>query len=114
VYGPIRDKWASLGWETGSLSYPASNPVTIANGGSKQEFRGGAIYFKPELGAFPVSGLIRGYYLSMGAENSIVGYPRADPTRTFTVSGWATVQRFQGGKITCKDSGSCSFSFGPF
>lgn len=52
VHGAIRDKWASLGWETGRLRYPTSDEREGPNGhGRISQFQGGAIHWTPEKGA---------------------------------------------------------------
>lgn len=42
VYGDIRQKWATLGWERGSLGYPTSDEYAIA-GGRRNDFVNGSI-----------------------------------------------------------------------
>lgn len=42
VWGPVRDKWSSLGWETSALGYPISNVYNI-HLGQRCEFQGGSI-----------------------------------------------------------------------
>ncbi|HEY1635857.1 MAG TPA: hypothetical protein VGF64_13930 [Acidimicrobiales bacterium] len=44
VHGLIRDKWASLGWETGCLGYPISDELAVA-GGRVSNFQKGTISF---------------------------------------------------------------------
>ncbi|MFD8500626.1 AbfB domain-containing protein [Amycolatopsis sp. NPDC059657] len=46
VYGPIRTKWASMGWETSWLGYPTSDEFDIP-GGRRSEFEGGHIDWDP-------------------------------------------------------------------
>jgi uncharacterized protein with LGFP repeats len=42
VYGPIRDRWAQMGWERSSLGYPTSDVYPTATG-QRCEFQGGSI-----------------------------------------------------------------------
>ena len=50
IYGAIREKWASLGWERGVVGYPAGAEAP-AHGGAVQPFRGGFIAWHPSIGA---------------------------------------------------------------
>ncbi|RZU33768.1 hypothetical protein [Blastococcus saxobsidens] len=43
VIGPLRDRWAALGWETGRLGYPTREAAAYAHGGSWQLFQGGIV-----------------------------------------------------------------------
>lgn len=43
VYGDIRAKWASLGWERSQLQYPIEAEHDQAGGGRTQRFQGGVI-----------------------------------------------------------------------
>ncbi len=57
IHGPIRDKWASLGWETNpALGYPISDVVAtysaVYGSGSYSQFQHGYIYWYPSTGAF--------------------------------------------------------------
>lgn len=59
VYGAIRDKWASMGWETSPLGYPVDHEQPTFDGvGRRQHFQGGMISWHPETGAHVVWGLI--------------------------------------------------------
>ncbi|WP_431879610.1 choice-of-anchor D domain-containing protein [Amycolatopsis sacchari] len=44
IYGAIRDKWASMGWERSNLGYPTSDEYGI-NGGRRNDFVRGWITF---------------------------------------------------------------------
>ena len=44
VFGAIRDKWASLGWNDGQLGYPL-DAEAAASGGRIQHFQHGGIFF---------------------------------------------------------------------
>ncbi|GAA3081608.1 hypothetical protein GCM10020000_79420 [Streptomyces olivoverticillatus] len=61
VWGAIRDKWGSLGWENGKLGFPVSDELANPDGqGRRQQFEGGTVYWHPTLsnGAHPVWGKI--------------------------------------------------------
>ena len=49
VHGVIRDTWASLGWEAGSLGYPVSDEYAVASG-RRSDFQHGAITFDATSG----------------------------------------------------------------
>jgi glucose/arabinose dehydrogenase len=50
VYGAIRARWASLGWERGYLGYPTSGEYAVP-GGRRSDFRSGWITWTPSGGA---------------------------------------------------------------
>ncbi|QZZ20977.1 hypothetical protein J5X98_00195 [Leptothermofonsia sichuanensis E412] len=50
VYGPIRDKWQTLGWESSALGFPISDPVDNASGELRQQFQGGVVSWTPQDG----------------------------------------------------------------
>jgi SpoIID/LytB domain protein len=45
VRGAIRDRWASLGWETGRLGYPVTDEYAVP-GGRRSDFQGGSIVWE--------------------------------------------------------------------
>jgi len=51
VQGPIRTKWASLGWERGCLGYPTSDQFVVSNG-LRNNFQRGWIRYNPWTGGF--------------------------------------------------------------
>jgi hypothetical protein len=78
----ISDKYAQLGGATGFLGAQVTGEISAANGGLKQEFRNGTIYWHSRIGAFEVHGAIRGRWLALGGEGSVFGYPTSDETTT--------------------------------
>ncbi len=56
VHGTIRDKWASLGWERGSLGYPTSDEGDLAGGGRVSSFQHGRICWTAAKGAWVETG----------------------------------------------------------
>jgi hypothetical protein len=49
VWGAIRERWASMGWENSELKYPLSEEIVLSDGvGRYAEFQGGRIYWHPE------------------------------------------------------------------
>jgi uncharacterized protein with LGFP repeats len=49
VRGAIRDRWASTGWELGSLGYPTSDEYDVA-GGRRNDFQRGSIVWDAATG----------------------------------------------------------------
>jgi len=76
----ISDKYAQLGGQAGFLGQQLGPEGPATNGGMKQEFQGGAIYWHPSTGAWEVHGLIRAAWLTLGGEGGAFGYPLSDET----------------------------------
>ncbi|TDL41783.1 hypothetical protein E2R57_00420 [Arthrobacter nitrophenolicus] len=77
--GPIREKWASTGFENGALGYPVSDVVGgLRDGGAFQNYQRGAIIYSPATGAHISIGAIREKWASTGYENGRLGYPVTD------------------------------------
>ena len=76
-------KWGTVSWEGGVLGYPTSDEVVLQsstdNIGRRQEFQGGYIYWHPtRTNLNIVTGAILVKYLSTGAQNGPLGYPKSD------------------------------------
>ena len=56
VHGNIHAKWASLGWERGSLGYPTSDEGDLAGGGRVSSFQHGRICWTAAKGAWVETG----------------------------------------------------------
>lgn len=54
VYGKIRETWASLGWERGSLGYPIDEETTDIPGFRTQTFQGGRLRWNASNGSVAV------------------------------------------------------------
>ena len=78
----ISDKYAQLGGAGSFLGVAVTAEIAAANGGLKQEFQRGAIYWHTRTGAFEVHGAIRARWLALGGEGSAFGYPTSDETAT--------------------------------
>ncbi|GAC1322439.1 MAG: hypothetical protein NVSMB13_00840 [Mycobacteriales bacterium] len=50
VHGAIRDRWAAMGWERGSLGYPTSEEYDVP-GGRRSDFTGGSLSWDAASGA---------------------------------------------------------------
>jgi hypothetical protein len=74
----ISDKYAQLGGAAGFLGAETTGEIRAANGGYKQEFQNGTIYWHARTGAFEVHGEIRVRWLALGGEGSPFGYPISD------------------------------------
>lgn len=94
--GPIRSTWASLGFEGGTLGYPATDELSYPNGGRAQGFQGGSIYWTVDTGAHASTGPIRGAWAAMGFESGKLGYPTTD---VLSYSNGGLAQGYQGGSI---------------
>jgi hypothetical protein len=99
AHGAIRDKWASLGWETSFLGYPLTDECTTPDGvGRYNHFQGGSIYWTADTGACEVHGAIRAKWESLGWERSFLGYPITDECTT--PDGLGRYNHFQGNPVT--------------
>jgi hypothetical protein len=61
IYGAIRERWESLGWERSYLGYPISDEVDFPEGGRVNEFQHGGIYWWPDVGAIDLSDVVVHY-----------------------------------------------------
>ncbi|WP_150209397.1 FG-GAP-like repeat-containing protein [Streptomyces venezuelae] len=78
-----REKWISLGAETGFLGYPTSDEIRNSDGvGVVSTFRGsggdGAIYWSEQTGSWSIHGTIYKRYLAAGGPGGWLGYPTTD------------------------------------
>ena len=94
--GPIRDRWASLGWEQGVLGYPTAGVVTTSTG-SSQEFQRGTIAWTAQGGAQVLRGAVRSAWVQLQREEGVLGYPTSGQN-TGEVAG-TTWTRFTGGVL---------------
>jgi uncharacterized protein with LGFP repeats len=97
--GPVRNEWATLGYQDGRLGYPTSNPdcSTQPSSGCVQSFQGGVVLWSQATGAWQVWGAIAGRYYQMGANGGSLGYPTSDEYCNLKNSG--CYQVFQNGYI---------------
>ncbi|GAB3623844.1 hypothetical protein GCM10027418_19280 [Mariniluteicoccus endophyticus] len=101
VWGLIRDRWESMGWERSPLAYPVEGErCIIRNSGCFQYFQGGAIYYSPATGAHPVFGAIFDHWRDSGWEAGRYGYPTGGEACRTEGGGRICDQRFEHGTIT--------------
>jgi uncharacterized protein with LGFP repeats len=100
VAGELRTAYLAAGSRTGVLGWPRDNAVRTADsgGGLVQRFQGGAIYAGDGVGAFPVTGAVRKFYIEQGSRGGVLGWPTGVAERR-THAGGGTVQSFQGGSV---------------
>ncbi|MHA7986107.1 LGFP repeat-containing protein [Rathayibacter sp. CAU 1779] len=60
VYGAIRDRWSSIGWERSYLGYPLTDEIDF-DGGRMNQFQGGQIYWWPDTGAIDLHEVVLHY-----------------------------------------------------
>lgn len=108
--GPIRDRYAAMGFENGVLGYPTSGQVCgYARSGCVQTFQGGDIYWSPSSGAYAVSaGAIRANFQRLGSENGPTGYPVSNEVCGLKNGG--CYQFFQGGSMIWSSAAGAHFS----
>ena len=75
ISGEIFNRWFKTGTEWGLLKYPMSDQEKTTNGGFRQKFQTGNIYWTEATGAWDVSGGIYQTYLNNGTEWGVLGYP---------------------------------------
>lgn len=84
VVNGIRQKWMSMGAETGIMGYPTSDEaLTFDRVGWSGHFSGGggsAIYWTPEFGSWSIRGTVFKKYIELGGPSGPLGYPTTDET----------------------------------
>ncbi|MEN9827255.1 MAG: hypothetical protein RI953_3000 [Pseudomonadota bacterium] len=99
VHGLIRNKWASMGWENGSLGFPRTDEQTAPDSQGKYNiFEGGSLWYHPATGnAFLVKGAIYQKWSQLRRGMGLLGYPVTDETQTPDGRGY--YNHFQNGSI---------------
>lgn len=107
VYFAVNNWWMTLGSPTSNESAAGQSPQ--GTNGVYQNFESGQIYSSPK-GTFATYGYIVGHYNSYGSGGtwSALGFPTST---VYSFSG-GTFQYFEGGKIVCTGSGSCTATLG--
>lgn len=98
VYGAIRQKWYDYNGPGGFMGYPLNDESPAANGGRYNAFQkeNAYIYWRADVGAHEVQGVIRAKYESFGSEWSFLGYPTSDE---MDAGNGSRVSTFQNGHI---------------
>ncbi|MGV9677545.1 LGFP repeat-containing protein [Nocardia sp. NPDC003482] len=78
VSGKILAKYTEMGGTDGPLSQPTGSSISGPDGGSCQEFVGGAICYSDNTGPHVVWGEIRKAWEGDGGVNGKLGYPTSD------------------------------------
>lgn len=98
ISGDVLVAYGIQKWETGFLRYPTAEQVCgLTGGGCFQTFQGGAVYWSPGRGAFPVSGTYLDHWAGTRWEVGALGYPTGWQTCGIRDSG--CYQSFQHGAI---------------
>src|SRR5579875_895888 len=102
LYGPILDKYESLGGPVSSdLGFPAINEVPGLAGPDSRVSTFSAsdkpvIYWTPDHGAFVVRGAINSAWDKLGSSGGVLGVPVGDET----YNGEVATQPFSGGQVS--------------
>lgn len=96
VSGNILAKYTEMGGAQGTLGEPTAEAIEGPNGGSCQEFTGGAICWSEQTQAHVVWGDIRQAWEENGGVNGNLGYPTSDEQDT----EMGKESTFTGGSIT--------------
>lgn len=102
IYGPILDKYESLGGPAGSdLGFPAINEVPGLAGPDSRVTTFSAsdkpvIFWTPDHGAFVVRGAINAAWDKLGSSGGVLGAPVGDET----YDGEVSAQKFTGGRVS--------------
>jgi uncharacterized protein with LGFP repeats len=105
VSGAVRDRWAALQWETGTLGYPTKDTFCgLAAAGCFGEFQGGSVYWTAATGARVVSGKVLTKWAAQGWETGALGYPTADTVCGLVGGGCSGT--FQGGTVYSSSAGT--------
>lgn len=80
IYGGIKDKWASMGYENSTIGYPTKDERCIKTG-CYRDFENGSIYYKESNGQeYYNSGELAKKYRSINRSEGPYGYPVMDQT----------------------------------
>lgn len=106
IRGGVFFRYVAAEGESGPLGYPISEETGTQDGGAKQEFENGSIYWKRGVGAWSVQGTIFTNYEGLGAQTSFLGYPVSSEQ---ALQGSGIYQQFEKGRIYWKsETGSWS------
>ncbi|MQA33270.1 hypothetical protein [Modestobacter roseus] len=96
--GVVYDRWATSGWENGSLGLPVTDlAVAPDKVGLYAHFQRGSIYWTPSTGARALSADLYRGWAATGWEAGALGYPVSDAATT--PDGKAQYAHFQRGSL---------------
>src|SRR5262249_29845471 len=94
---PIDEQYASLTNAEQFLGAATSAELATAEGGTYRVYEHGAIFHRPQRGAFVVYGAIYEKWQSLGGADGFLGLPTTDTTPT--ADGRGLFNHFEGGSI---------------
>jgi hypothetical protein len=99
LFGPVFDKWKSLGWEMGFLGHPTTDTLPMPDGiGQFAHFEQGSIYWSPPaIAGYAIPTAVEKRWLAHGGASGFLGYPISDYQATADAKG--AFAEFQGGVI---------------
>lgn len=78
IYGLIRQKWASMGWENSPLGFPVTDELPAGSAGGRVSFfERGAMLYRPDIGTFETHGAIFRRWRDIGSFDGL-GFPLTD------------------------------------
>ncbi|HQE31036.1 MAG TPA: glucosaminidase domain-containing protein [Propionibacteriaceae bacterium] len=92
--GPIRVRYAQLGWQGGSMGWP-TGPMICSGDGCSQGYQGGGLYWSAATGAWESTGPMRARYGQLGWQGGSMGWP----TGPVTCTADGCSQGYQGGGL---------------
>ena len=107
----IEEKFAQLLLGGVDLGAPAGAELALDDGGSKQSYASGTIYFHPRIGAaFECHGEILAEYIRQGEQASGLGYPLSDQQADPNVAG-GRLNLFEGGTVSAAPGDAVTLQF---
>lgn len=95
-YGPIRSRWAALGYQNGVMGYPTGEVVLTAEG-FYQKYQNGYIIGATDTGYWESKGAIRKEWAKLGYQNGSLGYPTGE--ESYNTQNKTYSQQFEHNKI---------------
>ena len=110
--GDLADLYVSTGAENGPMGAVTGSVVCgLRNGGCKQSYVNGWIFWSPATGARALIGAVKDLWISTGAEAGILGYPTQSVSNVG--DGVGQYAQFEGGSIYWSPSTGARALLGP-
>jgi uncharacterized protein with LGFP repeats/L,D-peptidoglycan transpeptidase YkuD (ErfK/YbiS/YcfS/YnhG family) len=106
--GGTRGAWGLSGFENGVLGYPTTDEIPV-NGGVKQSYQGGAIYWTESLGAYSVATDYNAKFEASGGLGTL-GFP--DSNLVTGLKDGGSYQNFQKGALISSPATGIHLSIG--